>query len=175
MVTAFSFPNRSWTRWRFRKVPVSRYPAWKEPSRCPPQTRNLRNRSKHSFVRKALSEYASRVGKVTIEFVRSDVLCHVHGRLLDRSGGLPGLRDENALELAVGRPEQVAGVTSIASLGAAVARAILHSHPFVDGNQRSSFAALTIFADINSHHLTCSEVEKTAMDVRAASEITEAE
>ena len=116
---------------------------------------------------------------MTVEFVRADVLRNVHGRLLEQYGGLPGIRDENALESAIARPEQLAayaGTTSIAALGAALAWAIVRSHPFADGNKRSAFAALTIFADINGHHLTCSEVEETAMVLRAAaSEITEAE
>ena len=114
-----------------------------------------------------------------IEFVRADVLRNVHGRLVERYGGLPGVRDENALESAIARPEQFAAYAetiSIATLGATLAWALLRNHAFVDGNKRAALAALTIFVDINGHQLTCSEVEETAMVLRAAaSEITEAE
>lgn len=116
---------------------------------------------------------------MSIVFVRGDVLRNVHDRLIERYGGLAGVRDENALESAVGRPRNIqsyGGVTSIAHLAAALPWAILRNHPFSDGNKRAAFAALTIFLDRNGYELTCSEVEETAMILRAAaSEITEEE
>ncbi len=116
---------------------------------------------------------------MSIEFVRADVLKNVHQRLIETYGGLPGIGDENALESAISRPKNVVaylGEESIAALGAALAWAIVRSHPFADGNKRAAFAALTIFLEINGQQLTCSEVEETAMILRAAgSEITEDE
>ena len=67
-------------------------------------------------------------------------------------------------------------VSSVGALGAALAWSILRNHPFADGNKRAALAGLTIFLDLNGHQLTCSEVEETAMVLRAASsEIDEAE
>lgn len=112
-------------------------------------------------------------------FVRLDVLKNVHGRLIDRYGGIAGVRDENALGSAIGRPENLeayAGETSVPRLGAALAWALLRNHPFADGNKRSAFAAMLMFFELNGYRLTCSEVEETAMVLRAASsEITEEE
>ncbi len=116
---------------------------------------------------------------MSIEYVRADVLRNVHGRLLERYGGVAGVRDENGLESAMARPENLAfyeGVTSLGALGGAMVWALLRNHPFADGNKRSAFAALMIFLEINGHRITCSEVEETAMILRAAaSEITEDE
>jgi death-on-curing protein len=116
---------------------------------------------------------------VNIEFVRADVLRNVQARLLEKYGGLSGVRDNGALESAIARPKNLHAyedVTSIARLGASVAWAIVRNHPFVDGNKRAAFAALTIFLELNGHGLTCSQVEETAMVLRAAaSEITEDE
>lgn len=116
---------------------------------------------------------------MTVEFVRSDVLRNVQGRLIDRYGGLHGVRDVNALESAIARPAHLAAygeVSSIPVLSAALAWAIVRNHPFADGNKRAAFAALTIFLDINGYRLTVTEVEETAMVLRAtASEIGEAE
>jgi death on curing protein len=116
---------------------------------------------------------------VKLEFVRADVLLNVHRRLIEKNGGLPGVRDENALGSAVGRPknlEAYGGVTTVGALGAALVWAILRNHPFSDGNKRTAFAGLTIFLDINGYRLTCSEVEETAMvQLAAGSEITEEE
>ncbi len=114
---------------------------------------------------------------MTIEFVRVDVLRNVHDRLIERYGGLRGVRDVGGLESAMARPENLVaygGVTSVAALGAALAWATLRNHPFADGNKRAAFAGLTMFLDLNGYRLTCPEVEETAMMLRAAtSEIEE--
>ena len=114
---------------------------------------------------------------MSLEFVRADVLRNVQGRLTERYGGLPGVRDESALELAIARPKNLFAYgqsNSVAELGAALAWALLRNHPFADGNKRAAFAALTMFLELNGHRLTCSEVEETAMLLRAAaSEIAE--
>jgi death-on-curing protein len=116
---------------------------------------------------------------MSIEYVRADVLLNVHGRLLERYGGVAGVRDANGLEAAIARPQNPAfyGQTqSIATLGAALAWSLLRNHPFADGNKRSAFAALTIFLELNGYGWICSEVEETSMILLAAGgEITEPE
>lgn len=116
---------------------------------------------------------------MTFEFVRADVLRNVQSRLIERYGGLAGVRDPGGLESAVARPENLlvyGGVSSVAELGAALAWAILRNHPFTDGNKRAALAALTLFFELNESRLTCSEVEETAMVLRAAgSEMSEEE
>ncbi len=116
---------------------------------------------------------------MSIKYVRADVLRNVHGRLLERYGGVAGVRDANGLESAMARPKNLEfyeGVTSLGALGGAMVWAILRNHPFADGNKRTAFAALMIFLEINGYRITCSEVEETAMILRAAaSEISEGE
>jgi death-on-curing protein len=116
---------------------------------------------------------------VSFVWVRADVLRNVHGRLIEAYGGVNGVRDENGLESAIARPQHLeayAGIESAGHLAAALAWAILRNHPFADGNKRTAFAALNIFLARNGYRLTCSEVEETAMVLRAAaSEISEDE
>ncbi len=116
---------------------------------------------------------------MSFEFVRADVLKNVQNRLIQRYGGLAGVRDENALRSAIARPENLAaygGLTSPSELGAALAWAILRNHPFADSNKRAVFAGLTMFLELNGYDLTCSQVEETAMVLQAASgEISEQE
>jgi death-on-curing protein len=113
---------------------------------------------------------------VSLGFVRADVLRNVQSRLIERYGGLPGVRDDGALESAIARPKNLFAygqASSAAEPGAALAWAVLRNHPFLDGNKRAAFAALTMFLELNGHQLTCSAVEETAMVLRAAaSEIT---
>lgn len=116
---------------------------------------------------------------MSLEFVRADVLRNVQSRLIERYGGLPGVRDDGALESAIARPRNLFAygqADSVAALGAALAWAPVRNHPFMDGNKRAAFAALTMFLELNGHRLVCSEVEETAMVLRAAaSEISEEE
>lgn len=116
---------------------------------------------------------------MSIIFVRGDALRNVQSRLIERYGGIPGVRDENLLESALARPrhlEHYEGESRIPRLAAALSWAILRNHPFNDGNKRAAFAAIMIFLTRNGHILTCTEVEETAMTLRAASsEITEEE
>ena len=112
-------------------------------------------------------------------WVRVDVLMNVHRRLIETYGGIDGVRDENGLNSAVARPQQLEaydGVNAVAHLGPALPWALLRNHPFADGNKRTAFAALVIFLTRNGYCLTCSQVEETAMVLRAAaSAITEEE
>ncbi len=116
---------------------------------------------------------------MSFEFVRADVLRNVQGRIIERYGGLAGVRDNGALESAIARPQNLEAygeVTSVGGLGAALAWTLVRNHPFADGNKRAAFAGLTMFFELNGYRLSCSEVEETAMVLRAAaSEITEDE
>jgi death-on-curing protein len=116
---------------------------------------------------------------VSFEFVRADVLRNVQRRIIERYGGAPGIRDDNAFESAIARPRNLVNygaVDSVAILGAALAWSLLRNHAFADGNKRVAFAGLVMFLELNGHGLTCTEVEETAMTLRAAaSEINEDE
>ena len=115
--------------------------------------------------------YRKEVIFVEVRLDERTCLRNVHGRLIERYGGLAGIRNENALESSVSRPRNLQAygeATGCAELGAALTWSLLRNHPFMDGNKRIAFAALTIFLELNGHSLTCSEVEETAMVLRAA-------
>ena len=67
-------------------------------------------------------------------------------------GGLPGIRDENALGSALGRAPTKhaygAGVDH-ADLAAAYGFGIAKNHPFRDGNKRTAFLAVMMFLGLN--------------------------
>jgi death on curing protein len=67
-------------------------------------------------------------------------------------GGRLGLRDENALESALARPQQTWNdepETDLASLGAAYAFGLARNHPYNDGNKRVALLAMLTFVSIN--------------------------
>jgi len=74
-----------------------------------------------------------------------------HERQLARFGGPPGIRDQGALESALGRPRNKwnYGETDLAVLAAAYAYGIARNHAFVDGNKRAAFVSLVLFLRLN--------------------------
>src|SRR6188508_1304662 len=76
----------------------------------------------------------------------------IHDDQVREHGGLPGVRDENALESALARPQQKhtydPGI-DLAGLAAAYAFGLARNHPYRDGNKRIAFLALVTFLGIN--------------------------
>lgn len=85
----------------------------------------------------------------------------VHHDQIVEHGGLPGLRDEPGFESASARPrnawlsEKVAMPALVAAYGFGIAR----SHPFNDGNKRTAFLAMAVFAERNGYSIQASDPE----------------
>ncbi len=105
--------------------------------------------------------------------------CHAfHARMLERFGGLDGIRDEGLLESAVNRPRHLFayGSPSLYELAAAYATGIAKNHPYLDGNKRSAFMAAALFLEMNGQSFQASEVEAVERTLAlAAGAITEAD
>ncbi len=103
----------------------------------------------------------------------------IHSDLIRGYGGSHGLRDERLLESALARPRHLAQYepeVGVGRLAATLAWGLVKNHAFLDGNKRIALAALITFLRWDGYRLTVSEVEETAMVLRAAaSEIDEAE
>jgi death-on-curing protein len=75
---------------------------------------------------------------------------------LNEHGGLHGVRDRNALESALHRPQHrhtYDADADLADLAAAYAFGITTSHPFNDGNKRAAYITAAIFLDLNGCEL----------------------
>ena len=96
----------------------------------------------------------------------------IHADQLREHGGLPGVRDENALESALNRPRQkwaYATDVDVAALAAAYAFGIVRNHPYRDGNKRIGFLAMATFLALNGSALDVSDEEIVTQVVRLAS------
>lgn len=97
---------------------------------------------------------------------------------LREHGGLPGVRDENALESALARARQKWSYepeSDIATLAAAYAFGVAKAHAFSDGNKRTAFITMVTFLGLNGHDLTATESEVVeAMVALADGAMTEA-
>ena len=97
--------------------------------------------------------------------------------LIREHGGMPGLRDEHALEAALARPLQRhayhAGA-DLAELAAAYGHGLATGHPFHDGNKRIAFVIMAVFLELNGVELEAEEAEVvTVMLALAAGELDE--
>lgn len=89
----------------------------------------------------------------------------VHAEQLREHGGLRGIRDENALESALARPQQkwhYAERTDIPVLAAAYAFGLTRNHPYRDGNKRIGFLAMATFLGMNGYELDATDAEVVA-------------
>ena len=101
----------------------------------------------------------------------------IHNDQLREHGGLPGIRDENALESALARPQQkwhYAERTVVPLLAAAYAFGLVRNHPSRDGNKRIGFLAMVTFLGLNGHDLTATDGEVVA-EILALAEATVSE
>lgn len=90
------------------------------------------------------------------------VFFRVHYCQLARHDGLDGLRDQNAVESALARPElHVCGnpPPDAADLAAAYAYGLARNHGFSDGNKRTAWVAARVFLADNDVRLQFSEID----------------
>jgi death on curing protein len=105
------------------------------------------------------------------------VLDAVHLDQLREHGGLPGVRDEAALESALARPKQkwaYEAEADLALLAAAYGFGLARNHPYRDGNKRVAFLAMATFLGLNGFEIEAPEAEVVAVMVGvAAGHLTE--
>ena len=85
----------------------------------------------------------------------------IHREQLREHGGLIGIKDENALEAAIARPQHKAAYDNpeVYELAAAYLFGIARNHPFSDGNKRTAFLAAYTFLAIHSQRFTANQGE----------------
>ena len=99
------------------------------------------------------------------------VLDALHLDQIRAHGGLPGHRDENALESALARARNkwvYERTADVAELGAAYAFGLVTAHPYRDGNKRSAFLAMVVFLGLNGYEFEAPEPEVVTMMLAAA-------
>lgn len=85
-----------------------------------------------------------------------------HFRQIREHGGAHGLRDENALESALARPQQRRhdqADISLAALAAAYAYGLVRDHSYIDGNKRVALVVMVAFLERNGVELSATNAE----------------
>jgi death on curing protein len=103
-----------------------------------------------------------------VQYLTKKQILLIHSMIIDETGGVHGIRDNNALLGIENAPKQrVFGkeVYSTTCTKAAVyARDIIMNHPFIDGNKRTGMTSAIVFLENNNYVLaiTEGEIEVTA-------------
>lgn len=88
-----------------------------------------------------------------IEYLTPEQVIELHDELLERYGGLPGIRDKNLLWSAVDAPKAALfGQEMYPSIYAKASAYLYHlicNHPFNDANKRTGYTATLVFLEIN--------------------------
>jgi death-on-curing protein len=94
-------------------------------------------------------------------WITKDILLAVHAELLNRFGGLSGIRDEGLLDSALNRPKHLLsyGSPTLFQMAASYSHGIVKNHPFLDGNKRTGFMSAYIFLGVNGWSLEAPEEE----------------
>jgi death-on-curing protein len=111
-------------------------------------------------------------------FPDKSVVLEIHTQLIERYGGIHGLRDEGALESALNAAENRAYYEDapIEILAATYAFHLSQAHAFLDGNKRIAAAVAGVFLELNGAWLDASqnEIIELFLDI-AASRIARAD
>jgi death on curing protein len=102
-----------------------------------------------------------------ITWLETAVVFAIHDAQIAEHGGTDGLRDENALESALGRPKNIHAYgdppPDLAALAAAYAFGIAKNHAFLDGNKRTSSVVTETFLELNKFGFTATDAEVVQM------------
>ena len=84
----------------------------------------------------------------------------IHDDQLQQHGGLPGVRDEGAIESALARPKHrltYSDDPSVHRLAAAYGVGLARNHGYRDGNKRTAFMAMYVFLRLNGQRTDAEE------------------
>lgn len=96
-----------------------------------------------------------------MKFIDKTSVLIIQRKLIDRYGGIHGLRDENALESAINAAENRFNYETedLAKLAATYTYHLSQAHAFLDGNKRIAAAVAGVFLEINGFLLNATEDE----------------
>ena len=82
----------------------------------------------------------------------------INAAVIEKFGGISGLRDRRVLEAAIARP-QIGYYSDLMAEAAALFESLLQNHPFLDGNKRTAVTATSVFLVLNGYQLVFKDDE----------------
>ena len=113
-------------------------------------------------------------------WISKTVILAIHDEQLAEHGGTDGMRDENALDSALARAQQLESYggqnADIATLAAAYGFDIARNHAFLDANKRTSSVVTRTFLRLNGYDFTADQAGRLQIwEQIGAGSITEQE
>ena len=101
-----------------------------------------------------------------------DELIKIHGRLIEKTGGLDGLRDRGLLESAVFSISSGFGeievYPTVEEKAARIAFGIVNNHAFLDGNKRIGMLSMLMILRLNQVNIKYTQRELIALGLGVA-------
>ena len=109
-----------------------------------------------------------------IRLTVNDVML-LHEKIIDKTGGIKGVRDVGLLELAVNSPfvsfdgEDL--YRTVEEKAKQLCNSLIRNHPFLDGNKRIGILAMLVFLDLNGKRLNITNEEIISLGLNTAKDI----
>ena len=111
-------------------------------------------------------------------WVLRETVLTLHEQSLAEFGGAAGIRDEDLLDSALGKPQNFFAYDkpTLFDLAASYGFGLVKNHPFIDGNKRVGFIVAVLFLELNGYHFQATEAEAAVRTLAlAAGEMSEKE
>jgi death-on-curing protein len=107
-----------------------------------------------------------------MRYLTLDEVLEAHKRILQQSGGEPGVLNLGALEAALAQPRMTFDgqdlYSTLVEKAAALGFSLIQNHPFVDGNKRTAHAAMETLLVLNGHQIVATVEEQEDIILKVA-------
>lgn len=107
-----------------------------------------------------------------IFFTKAQVI-KIHSDLINVTGGIDGIRDENLLDSALNAPFQTFDgenlYPTVANKAVQLCYSIIENYPFIDGNKRIGIHLMLVFMELNNINLSYTQNELIDLGLGIAS------
>ncbi len=104
--------------------------------------------------------------------ISKEQILKIHTYLIEETGGIDGIRDENLLDSALNSPFQTFDkkdlYPEISDKAAQLLFSIIKNHPFLDGNKRIGIHIMLVFLALNNIKLSYSQKELINLGLKVA-------
>ena len=102
-------------------------------------------------------------------------ILNLHSQLINKFGGIDGVRDEGLLESALNNAYGIyfglENYPTVEEKAARLAYSLTKNHPFLDGNKRIAVLIMLVFLEINKMELTCSNEQLIDLALKIAASL----
>ena len=100
-------------------------------------------------------------------------ILYLHNRIIEATGGAPGIRDLKMLESSLAQPFMTFDgkdlYSSIIEKAGALGYSLIMNHAFIDGNKRIGHAAMELFLYLNGFEIKSDSIEHEKIILEVAS------